>query len=249
MRSLLLLLCLSSFSVHAAESLSDLHVRALQETTSTGIQTSYASDAQVENESLLRLEDPGLTPNDSKWKWEMGVKFQNLTPQGKSQMQSGQVYDLSGAGSTLFPIVDLGIRHPVYENETAIWTLGGRFDFGYTSQRNEVVFPTGIKAENSRLSTGLASVNLLTSARFQKLPRVEFEAGIAQGAVSYTQSSSDDSAHFSKQTGYAGWSFATHYWIQPDWSAGVEYARRDLSTKVETDLQNDNYSVGTRVMW
>jgi len=148
--------------------------------------------------------------------------------------------------SHLYPIIGLGVRRQLPANETADFNANLRFEAGYGAQDTDVRFLSGVRAQNSRLSTGLLDAGLSLSARFTRLRSVEVEAGWVEGILSYSHSSADSAANFTKQGRFRGPRVGVFYWPGQNWSFGLENETRSSST---IDVQSNNLSLGTRMTW
>lgn len=226
-----------------------LRDQAINEAFTQGVQTHRATDAGVEGSGVLSLKDPGLEPGNPNWKWLIGLRLQSYAPSGTATMANGQEFDLGTVGSTTYPIAELGLLRELGSRGDFSFRAGLRADIGYTSQTTDVYFPTQVKAENTRLSTGLAALNLTLGTRWARLPSLELEAGLGQGLLSTSQSSPDSMVAFSKQTGFRSYSLGALWWLKPEWALEIQQAQRTLTTSENIKLQAGNFSVGTRVMW
>lgn len=232
-----------------AESESPLRHEALKEiANNTAKPADRASDAQVSG--VLTLEDPGLHPLQSPWRWHLGVRLQKFQPQGHATLPDGSDYRLDRVNSSPCPFLETGVRRGVFENDNVRLALGVRLEAGYTTQRTDVTFPnTGKKVDQVRLSSSLADAGVLLALSARRLPSLEAELGWSEGLVNYTQSSPVDMTNFSKQGRFAGWNTGLWWHSSENVSFGADLAQRSLKTGVDLDLQESNFSVGTRMMW
>ncbi|MBX3034474.1 MAG: hypothetical protein KF865_11170 [Bdellovibrionaceae bacterium] len=224
--------------------------KAHQEIDTEGVKSQNATDARVNDSGVLRLEDPGLRPDDSPWKWLLGLRVQNLQAQGESKMANGQSFRLDGTSSMMTPFLEVGVRRKVHETQAAKWNATLRLEGGYSTQKTDVFFVTGAKAANSRLTTTLAGVTLLGGYTWQRLPSWEFNLGYGEGLVSYAQSATNDAANFTDEGRYQAWTVGATYWLNQDWGVGAEQTQRSLVNRdSRIQLQSGNFSISTRVMW
>lgn len=223
---------------------------ARREASFEGVKTSKASDAQLGDSGLLYLKDPGLTSVASKWSWLLGVRLQKFAPQGQANMGNGQSFSLDTTASSYLPLLDLGLQREITSTQDLTWKLGLRAEGGYTSQKTEVVFPTGARPDSTRLATTILGGLLTGSAQLNAHPEWEFEAGVGTGVVSYTQSSSNDSANFAEQGNYRALLAGVLYYPRPNWAITLEGENRSLASGGNgIKLQSDNISIGTRILW
>lgn len=226
-----------------------LREQALGEAVAVGVPTARATDAGVSGSGLLTLKDPGLAPADLTWKWLIGIRLQNMAPSGSATLANGQTFDLDRVGSTTYPIVELGLLRELGATENFSFRAGVRVEAGYATQATEVVYPSLIRADNTRLATGLASAQLTGGVRWHRLPKLELEAGLGQGIISTSQTATDDTVRFSRQSSFRTLSAGLLWWVKDDWALEAQQAQRSLSSSENIKIQTDNFSVGTRVTW
>jgi hypothetical protein len=231
----------------AAKPAPSLRAQAETEATSSGVATAKASEASVSG--LLSLKDPGLDAAASPWTWDLGLRLQNLEPRGVVSLPGDNSYDLAQAGGATTPWLDLGGKRLVLTRGPINLRLGGRAGVGYMSRRTEVVFASGFREDEARLSTGLATAGLFASLQPVTAPAWEFELGWQQGLISYAQGGNNDVVNFSRQARFSGPQAGLLFWVDEDWGVNLDYVRRSLSQDSDVNVQQDNYSFGARIIW
>lgn len=234
-------------SAEAPKPAPSLRTQAEAEATSSGVATAKASEASVTG--LLSLKDPGLDGVASPWTWDLGLRLQNLEPRGTVSLPGDNAYRLEQAGAATTPSIDIGGKRLMLTRGPIHLRLGGRAAVGYMSRRTEVVFASGFREDEARLSTGLATLGLLASIQPVAAPSWELEVGWQQGLISYAQGGNNDVVNFSRQARFSGPQAGLLYWIDDDWGLNLDYVRRSLSEDSDVDVQQDNYSFGARIIW
>lgn len=224
-----------------------LRSQAENEAASSGVATKSATDASVSG--VLTLKDPGIDAEISPWTSDLGLRMQNLLPAGVVSLPSNNTYNLEGAGSSPTPWIDLGAKRRMLTRGPVHLSLGGRIGFAYMSRQTEVVFSSGFREDNARLSTGLATGGLYLSVQSVARPEWEGEIGWQQGVISYAQGGNNDVVNFSRQARFSGPQAGLIYWVGRAWGLNLDYAHREISETSDVSIQQDNYSFGARIIW
>ncbi len=226
-----------------------LREQAMAESRVDGQSQKSATDVQVAS-GMLRLKDPRPEVITRTWQYFAGLTAQNFTPRGSVSTESAGSFELDKNGSTFMPGLAAGFLSPEMKTKALSWRLGLRGNASFASQSATVVFPTGYSVSDARLNTTLLAVGPTISLQWDRLQWLAFTFTPQYGTVNYTQTSSNDFAHFSKQTGYMGLNFGLDFQFAKQWSIFTEYSQRSLrDSNQEIALQRDNFELGTKVTW
>lgn len=242
---------------HAATSSSNttlsLREQASAETRVEGQLQKSATDAQLNPElasGMLSLKDPRPEIITRTWQYFAGLTVQSFTPQGEVTTESAGTFDLGKNGSTFMPGLAAGFLSPEMKTKSLLWRIGLRGNAALSSQSISVTFPTGYTVNDARLNTTLFAFGPTLSLQWDRLQWLAFTFTPQYGTVNYTQTSANDFAHFSKQTGYMGLNFGLDFQFTKQWSIFTEYSQRSLrDSHQELALQRDNFELGTKVTW
>lgn len=207
--------------------------------------TTTATDAQVMNAGILKLEDPGLASRNSLWHWNAGLRVQTLTPRGQQTMNNGQTLDLDNTGQTVLPTLEFGLQRQVKRSESSSYAIGLMAEAGYANQNTQVTYTSGIRPTNTRLSTSTLGGVIQGLARFASMPSVEWQLGWVEGLITTSHSAPDNAVNFTSQGRYHGPRAGVAYW--PTASVAVELLGEALTSNVSTE--SGAVSLGTRVTW
>lgn len=222
----------------------ELHDTAVSESAASGTRKAAASDVQITG-GILKLEDPGLADRSSPWRWSAGVRLQTLTPHGREVMSNGQALNLEDVGSTVLPVVSLGVQRQLVKNEKASWSAGLAGEAGYATQSTNVTYPSGVRPTDTRLSTGTVAVIANVSARFEKLSSFEWQAGWTEGLITSSHSAPDNAVNFSRQGRFRGPRAGVSYW--PTALVAIDLTGESLTSDLDTE--SGKVSLGARVAW
>ena len=229
---------------------------ALKETSSIDEKsykkTIQASEAQQANvKSFLNLQDPTPELRDRPWLWSFALKMQSFQPQGLGRV-SNTTFELSDYGNTVMPSVQVGFLVTPLRNDIWNWDSGLAGHVGYSAQTTNLITPSGYSFDDARLTSGL--VSLVWNNRITNLRASKWSAIVAPefGIVNYTQTATNNAqANFNQQNEYLGAGLGLEYAFSKKWGAVVQYSYRQASgsKKAQTDLQTNNFEVGTSVVW
>lgn len=229
---------------------------ALKETSSIDEKaykkTIQASEAQQANvKSFLNLQDPTPELRDRPWLWSFAFKLQGFQPQGTGRV-SNTSFALSSYGSTVMPSIEAGFLLSPVANDRWNWNSGLAAHVGYSAQTTNLITPAGYSFDDARLTSGLVSV--VWNNRITNLAASKWSAIIAPeyGIVNYTQTASNNAqANFNQQNEYLGAGFGLEYAFSNKWGVIGQYSYRQASNskKAQSDLQTNNFELGTSVVW
>jgi hypothetical protein len=214
--------------------------------------TIHASEAQQANvESFLKLEDPSLELRDRAWLWNFSFRIQSLQPMGTGKVATSN-FDLASYGRSLMPSLELGMLMEVMQRPSMTWTSGLSARAGASTQSTKLMGSNGYVYDDARLNTMILSGvwnNRLSMAALKNwILLLEPEIG----AINYTQTASGtDLANFSQQNSFWGMGLGVEYVVNKKWGLVAEYKRRTAGTAdiAKSNIQNDNYEIGTSVVW
>jgi opacity protein-like surface antigen len=213
------------------------------------IQASSAQQANVG--SFLKLEDPSPELRNRSWLYNFAFKLQGFTPLGVGQVSDTSL-NLQSYGSTVMPSIEFGFLKTAMQNDAWTWNTGLAAHAGYTSQKTNLVTPSGYSFDDARLNSGLISavwtnrINNFNASNWSALVSPEY------GIINYTQTASNNSlANFSQQNEYWGLALGAEYALSKKWGVLSQYSFRQASAAKRefSDLQNNNFEIGTSVVW
>ncbi|MDG0817997.1 hypothetical protein [Bdellovibrio svalbardensis] len=241
-----------STSVSSSSKLS-LREQAAAETRVEGQTQKNASDAQLDATTasgMLSLKDPRPEVITRTWQYFAGLTAQSFTPRGIVSTDSVGNFDLSENGSTFMPGLAAGFLSPEMKTKALLWRVGLRGNAAFSSQEAAVRFPTGYTVSDARLNSTLFAFGPTVSLQWDRLQWLALTFTPQYGTVNYTQTSANEFAHFSKQTGYMSLNFGLDFQFSKQWSIFTEYSQRSLRDSYqELALQRDNFGLGTKVTW
>ncbi|MEN0058059.1 MAG: hypothetical protein AAGB31_04440 [Bdellovibrio sp.] len=248
------LLCILSFSLPsllfaAAPSTATLSLRdkALAEARVDGKTQKNASDAQTTG--MLTLKDPRLEVQTRSWSYFAGLTGQNFQSEGVVTKTGSGSFDLGQNSTTLMPGVEVGFLTPSFQTRQVLWKFGLRFKGSFASQETSVSLDSGYQINDARLNTTLLSAGPLMSVQWTQAPRWSFTFSPQIGSLSYTQTSGNDFASFSKNGTFEAFSYGVDFTLTPRWGVFTEWTQRQLKDSTEIALQQDNLELGTRITW
>lgn len=207
-----------------------------------------ATDAQTTG--MLKLKDPRPEIITRSWQYFAGLTAQNFKAEGKVLTDSSGVFDLSKNGETFMPGLTAGVMGPEWDVKSVLISLGLRGDAQFASQSAAAILPSGFEVDDARLNTTLLSLGPVFSLRHDALRWLSLTFSPQYGTLNYTQTSSNDYAHFSKTAGYMAMNYALDFRVTQKWSFFTEWSQRELrASNQEIALQKDNFELGTKVTW
>ncbi len=226
-----------------------LRTEALQENLINDSQKkSIRTDARIEG--MLSLKDPHENVQERGWLYFLQFSLQSFQPAGRAETDFHYTFDLSNNSHTAMPALFFGFENNLFKTDrmTLRWGLGARF--GYTSQNAKVVFPSGYSESDARLNTLVLSAAPYVMLSLPSLPSWGFKLGGEFGTLSYTQTSSNDLATFSKQASYRAFVLGLNYSLSKAWGLTFDYSQRKLTDAQQTiAIQRDNFELGSRLIW
>jgi hypothetical protein len=221
-------------------STSKLRAQAIQELkTETKVQTS-ASEVSVQSASLLKLADPHLKQSPNPWTVGLGIQLQNYAPKNSVQLLNGQVFNTSEAGQTVIPRLEVQLTRSIYSTESILYSVLFAADAGYTSQKTQIKFTTGLPANDSRLSTGTAGASLMLAISPTQFEKFSFALGLRSLTINTSQFSSDAGANFSESNRSLGTRLGLSYKINKNLLANVDYNQIEFIPGL---------SLGAKLLW
>jgi hypothetical protein len=243
--SSLFILSSTFFSVQAMSQ--TIREQALAETKIVATAQTSATDAQTTG--MLVLKDPRPEILTRSWQYFAGLTAQNFQAEGKAT-NTTTTFDLSENGSTFMPGLTLGVMGPEWNLKSVLISVGVRGDASFASQSVTAVLPSGYEAADARLNTTLMSAGPALSLRWDGLRWLGLTFTPQFGNLNYTQTSSNDFAHFSKHASYAALNYGLDFRLTRKWSVFTEWSQRSLrDSQQEIALQKDNFEFGTKVSW
>lgn len=244
--SLLISLLFGTSSVFAAPS-SSLKQQAMAESKIDGLVKSTATDAQVPG--MLSLKDPRLDVVTRSWNYFAALTAQPFQSQGVVQKAGSGPFTLDNNSSTLMPGLEVGILSHAFRTSHISWNLGVRFKAGMSSQKTDITLNSGYKIEDARLNSTLLSAGPLLALHWNRWSQWALTVSPQVGSLTYTQTSANDFATFSKQSDLTSVGLGLEYAFNPQWSLFSEWTQRNLKDTREISLQKDNFELGTRITW
>ncbi|MEK2644571.1 hypothetical protein [Bdellovibrio sp. BCCA] len=206
-----------------------------------------ASDAQVSG--MLTLKDPRPEVVTRPWKYFAAFSGQMFQAEGTATKQGSGTFDLSKNDSTVMPSLELGVMSVPFQTKAVLWKFGVRGKAGFASQSVDATLASGYKIDDARLNTTMFSVGPMIAVSWERLAWLSFTLSPQYGTLSYTQTSSDDFAAFSKSAGFHAMGYGLDFAISNKWSLFTEWSQRNLNDSSEIALQKDNFELGTKVTW
>lgn len=240
----LLFAVIFSSAVCSAVSLKEM---AIAEAKYDGSEKSSATDAQVSG--MLTLKDPRPEIITRSWKYFAGFSLQSFQPEGFASKEGSGSFDLSKNGTTVMPGIELGVMSPALQTKAVFWKLGLRAKGGFASQGTTMKLDSGYEIDDARLNTTMFSAGPAVSLGWERLPWLSLSVSPQYGNISYTQSSSNDFATFSKSGTYESMNYGVDVMVGKKWSVFTEWSQRTLKDNNEIALQKDNFELGTKVTW
>ncbi|WP_374035089.1 hypothetical protein ACES2I_04580 [Bdellovibrio bacteriovorus] len=239
-----LLAVIFSSAICNAQSLRDM---AVAEAKYDGLAKQSATDAQVSG--MLTLKDPRPEIITRSWKYFAGFSVQSFQPEGIATKDGSGSFDMSENGTTVMPGLELGVMSPALQTKALLWKLGLRAKGGFASQSANVKLDSGYEIDDARLNTIMFSAGPVVSLGWERLPWLSLNVSPQFGNISYTQSSSNDFATFSKSGAYESMNYGVDVMLGKKWSVFTEWSQRTLKDNNEIALQKDNFELGTKVTW
>lgn len=242
-------LLISTLLVSAFSSAQTLREQALAEAKpQLVLAQNSATDAQTTG--MLKLKDPRPEIITRSWQYFAGLTAQNFQAQGTVTTDSSGIFDLAKNGETFMPGLTAGVMGPEWNLKSVLISLGGRGDAQFSSQSVSVTLPSGYKVDDARLNTTLLSIGPVLALRHDSLRWLSLTFSPQYGTLNYTQTSSNDYAHFSKTAGYLAMNYALDFRLTRQWSVFTEWSQRDIrDSHQEIAIQKDNFELGTKVTW
>jgi hypothetical protein len=213
------------------------------------IQASEAQQADVQ--SFLKLDDPTPELRNRPWFWTFAFKLQSFKPMGTGHVSNSN-FALDSYGTGVMPSIDLGFLVDTVQNENVAWGTGLGVHAGYTTQKTNLVTPSGFSFDDARLSSSLLSAVWNNRFKTSRLPRWTALVNPEYGAVNYTQTATNNTqANFAQQNNYWGAAVGVEYAVSKKWGVLGQYAYRHASAarSDESNLQQNNLEIGTSVIW
>lgn len=208
-----------------------------------------ASDAQVSS-GMLSLKDPRPEVVTRSWKYFAGFTAENFQPRGKVSTESVGDFNLGNNSSTFMPGLVAGFLTSDIKTGPIAWKLGLRGNAAFSSQGTSLTFQNGYRVDDARLNSTLLAVGPMATLQWEKLQWLSLTFVPQYGTVNYTQTSSNEFARFSKQTGYSALNFGLDFQFAKQWSIFTEYSQRNMRDEhQEIALEKDNFELGTKVTW
>lgn len=227
---------------------SSLRETALSESKVDGPKSSKSSGPVVEG--MLKLEDPRLRVVTRSWDYSLKFSLQEFQPRGKVTTEYQDHFNLSEDGSSVMPALALGFLKRFPSTTAWHWRAGAEARFAYSTQSATGSFNEGHFQNDARINSLALSAHPFVGLSHEKWSWCQLLLGVEYGDLTYTQTSSNDLATFSKQVAFAGWTAGLDFQLSPAWALTTEYARRDrLSSASAIDIQKNNFEIGTRVTW
>lgn len=240
----LLFATLLSSAICSAESLRDL---ALAEAKFEGLEKNSATDAQVPG--MLTLQDPRPEIITRRWKYFAAFTAQIFQAEGFVNKEGTGTFDLGKSETSMMPGLELGVMSPTMPTRSVLWKVGLRFKGSFASQGTSVILDSGYKIDDARLNTTMFSGGPALSVAWDRLSWLSLNVSPQYGTLSYTQTSSNDFATFSKSGAFESLNYGLDFQMTPKWSVFTEWSQRTLNDNNEIALQKDNFEVGTKVTW
>lgn len=207
------------------------------------------NDGRVEG--MLSLKDPRLEVSARWILYSVQLSAQQFQPSGTVRSDLGYTFDLQQSSVTVMPGLTFGFIIPAFSNNKAKLRVGLAGKINYSNQSTNVVFPSGYAESEVRLSSLILAANPYLNLTSQSLDWLSMNWGLEYGDISYTQSSSNDLASFTKRGGYKGWNTGLNFQLSEKWALTSNYAQRKMtdSDNNSIQIQSNNYEVGTQVTW
>ncbi len=220
---------------------------ALAETTAKGSAQKSATDAQT---GMMILKDPKPEIVTRPWQYFAGFTAQQFQPKGTVTTLTAGTFDLSKNEQTFMPGLTFGVMTPEWNLKNVLISGGLRFDASMATQNAAVTVSSGAAVDDARLNTTMASGGPVLNLRYAKLSWLALTFTPQFGNLSYTQTSSNEFAHFSKQASYLAMNYGLDFRLTKKWSVFTEWSQRELRDQnQEIALEKDNFELGTRVSW
>lgn len=220
---------------------------ALAETKHEGHATKTATNAQVSG--MLNLKDPRPEIITRRWSYFAALTFQNFQSQGFATKEGTGTFDLGKNERTVMPGIELGLVTPSLPTKALLWQLGLRGKAGFASQETSVALDSGYRIDDARLNTTLLSAGPALSLQWERLNWLSLNVSPQYGTLSYTQTSSNDFATFSKSAAFEALSYGLDIRMNRKWSIFSEWSQRKIKDNTQIALQKDNFELGTKLTW
>lgn len=224
-----------------------LKQKALNESKMDGLAKASATDAQVPG--MLTLKDPRPEVVTRPWSYFAALSGQMFKPQGVAQKSGSDSFDLNKSSSTFMPGLEIGVISLPLQTKSIIWKLGLRAKAGMTSQATDLTLSSGFRIEDARLNSTLFSAGGLFSVQWEGLNWLALTFSPQYGSLTYTQTSANEFATFSKQAGFESMGYGLDFALNRKWSLFTEWTQKSIQDKGEIALQKDNFELGTRFTW
>lgn len=220
---------------------------ALAETKASGVASKSATDATTTG--MLTLKDPKPEIMGRPWKYFAGFTAQQFQPKGTVTTETAGTFDLSKNDQTFMPGLTMGVMTPEWDVKNILISGGLRVDGSMATQSTSVTLAGGTVVDDARLNTTMFGGGPVLTLRHAKLSWLGLTFSSLWGNLNYTQSSSNDFAHFSKQAPYTAMNYGLDFRLTKKWSVFTEWSQRELSGQQEIALEKDSFELGTKVSW
>ncbi len=214
--------------------------------------TIQASDAQQANvQSFLKLQDPAPELRNRPWLWTFAFKLQSFKPLGTGRVSSA-TFALEDYGASTMPSIEVGFLLNALKKQNVSWSSGLAAHIGYLTQKTQLVTPNGYNFDDARLNTGLLSLIWNNRLALEQAPKWSFLASPEFGLVNYTQTAIKSTlANFTQQNSFFGLGVGLEYAVSKKWGVVGPYSYRQSAParSATTDLQKNNFEIGTSVIW
>lgn len=237
----------SSVTVAPTPELS-LREKALAEAKAEGLQErAVASDAQVSG--MLTLKDPRPEVVTRPWNYFAAFTAQMFQAEGTATKEGSGTFDLGKNERTVMPGLELGVMSIPWQTKAVLWKFGLRAKAGFASQGTDIALDSGYAIDDARLNTTMFSGGPVVALSSERLQWLSLTFSPQYGTLSYTQTSSNDFAAFSKSAAFNSMSYGLDFAVSKKWSLFTEWSQRNLNDSSEIALQKDGFELGTKITW
>lgn len=242
-------------------SISDLSNEKIGSKSSSLYNNSQNPEAKADNSSpgIFSLHEPELNLFDRQWKYQLGVRIQQIKPKGVVHSEIVGDLSLNKYDRQWLPSLEFGVSADISDfSQKSIylspfkWMQTGSIllQLGYNSYQVPVVFESGYRApQSTRLNTIFINSLFLNESILSHRNSLFLKSGFALGKFFYTQTSLNDMAQFSKGILFGTILLGLNYHWSKDWSISGDYLYRHPLQASSIELQRHNLELGVKVQW
>lgn len=207
------------------------------------------TDVQIStNSSLLKLKDPKIIDKKRDFSYLARFSFGAFTPNGQTTNSSGQVINFKDFNTQFLPSMSIGFEKKSLFLESEAVNYEVSLQLGFFNQSSNFKLNNGYVISDAKLNSLLTALN--TEVHLQ-IPQSSawLEAGARFGQTTYTQTSQNSFAQFSKTIPFAALKLGLSTALNPKWKIGLNYLNHSNISNESINNSPHRLEVSTKVVW